>query len=163
MEQLKITKVTQPKEFEGQYGKSYKYGIQTEQYPDKWINGFSKYPTLEIGGVLFAEITEHEQYGLQFKIKEYKAPNKATKVIQAMKNVNNDESREENIRWCNALNNATLLVAHGKEELSNLENCANEIYKMQPNKNLKEKLQNADWANQAQPSEDTIEVEQIPF
>lgn len=43
-----------------------------------------------------------------------------------------NEDKEKSMRWMNALNNATLLVANGKIELINLKHQANLIYQMKP-------------------------------
>jgi len=52
---------------------------------------------------------------------------------QTAPNVQVEENNvENNIRWCNAINNACLLVAHGKMEMNDLEALANRIYKLEP-------------------------------
>ena len=52
-----------------------------------------------------------------------------------------------------------------EESIKKLKDIANEIYKMQPEKDLKQKLSEADWAAAAVPpaKEDVIDVEEIPF
>jgi hypothetical protein len=61
-----------------------------------------------------------------------------------------NEEKEKSMRWMNALNNATLLVANGKVELKNLKHQANLIYEM---KQLSEKVE--------EPTEQLLKAEDL--
>ena len=49
---------------EGKWGAYYRIGLQVEEYPDEWLNGFSsKSPTWDVGDKVTLLITETEWQG----------------------------------------------------------------------------------------------------
>jgi len=83
IEKLILTKVSSTNKkkdgttLEGKFGTFYRVGIQTEQYPDKWINGFSNNePEWKEGDEVELEISTEEYMGeeqLKFKIPNAKS------------------------------------------------------------------------------------------
>jgi len=69
------------------------------------------------------------------------AQNTAQRAFTQKAEINNEE-RVNGMKWLNAKNNACLLIAHGKYELSKLRELANKIYKLEPDTSV------ADIANQ---------------
>lgn len=78
MKQLTITRIscTDKKKdgsiLEGKFGTYFRVGIQTEEYGDQWLNGFSnQVPTYEVGDTIDAVVTTEEWQGkeqLKFKL-----------------------------------------------------------------------------------------------
>lgn len=155
MQTLTILKVTS-KPTETKLGQTNRVGIQTLEYPNKWLNSFMNTVDIKAGDVIYAEITQNGDF-LNFKMKGKQnttnIPNQPkpastaqispnTAIPQASKEVNWDKIREEkteNIAWMNAKNNACLLIAHGKYEtgaeiVDAIKELAQEIYLLQPNK-----------------------------
>lgn len=78
MQKLKVTRIsaTDTKKdgtkLEGKYGTYYRVGIQTEEYGEQWLNGFSnQMPTFEAGDTIEVVVSTTEWNGkeqLNFKI-----------------------------------------------------------------------------------------------
>ena len=68
-----------------------------------------------------------------------------------------NDKKEKSMRWMNALNNATILVANGKIELKDLKYQANLIYQMTPLEAV-ETLK-----DMGEVIEEGIQVENLPF
>lgn len=150
MTTLTITKIAS-KPFEGQYGLTNKIGILTEEYGDKYLNGFMNVINFAVGDTIFAEVIQKGDF-LNFKYKGKKTLNTvpATTLSSIPKNIQAPpapdwnkirEEKKENISWMNAKNNACLLIAHGiyandtGEPIVNLiNNLANDIYQLEPAK-----------------------------
>ena len=79
-----------------------------------------------------------------------------------------NQEKEKSMRWMNALNNATLLVANGKIEFKDLKHHANLIYQMRPLDTQEPKTNIYDKEpvkaeDLGEVMEDEINVDSIPF
>lgn len=84
---LKLTRVSSKNKkkdgsiLTGKYGEYYRVGIQTEEYGDQWLNGFSnREPEYGVGDVIEAIVTTEEWKGkeqLKFKLARQEDKDKA--------------------------------------------------------------------------------------
>ena len=74
-----------------------------------------------------------------------------------------NEEKEKSMRWMNALNNATLLVANGKLEFKELKHYANLIYQMKPLDSKPDNTEILKAEDLGEVMEDEINIENIQF
>ena len=74
-----------------------------------------------------------------------------------------NQEKEKSMRWMNALNNATLLVANGKLEFKELKHYANLIYQMKPLDSKPDNTEILKAEDLGEVMEDELRVDQIPF
>jgi hypothetical protein len=74
-----------------------------------------------------------------------------------------NQEKEKSMRWMNALNNATLLVANGKIEFKDLKHHANLIYQMRPLDTQEPKQEPIKAEDLGEVMEDELRADQIPF
>lgn len=105
-EKVKITRVSSTNKkkdgtvLRGKYGEFYRVGIQTEEYGEKWLNGFSNEPpTYEVGDTIEIETTTEEFNGeeqLKFRIprKKDELESRIKKLEDAVFGADKDTPRE---------------------------------------------------------------------
>jgi len=100
MEKIKLTRiaVTDKKKdgtvLENQYGKFYRVGLQSEEYGDVWINGFSSKPVdWQEGDVIEVEIFK-EEYNGEEQLK-FKLPSKEKKLEQEVEDLKKQLAEKE--------------------------------------------------------------------
>ncbi len=74
-----------------------------------------------------------------------------------------NQEKEKSMRWMNALNNATLLVANGKLEFKELKHYANLIYQMKPLDSKPDNTEILKAEDLGEVMEDEINIENIQF
>ena len=86
---------------EGKYGKFFRVGIQTKEYEDQWINGFSnKSVDWQEGDVIELDISKEEWNGteqLKFKLpkKEDVLEDENTKLKEELAKLKGEETKED--------------------------------------------------------------------
>ena len=90
MEKITLTRISDTDKkkdgtiLENKYGKYYRVGLQTEEYGDVWLNGFSGQPVdWKEGDVMEVEVTREEFNGTE-QLK-FKLPNKNSQTEERLK------------------------------------------------------------------------------
>ena len=80
METLTITKMNS-KPYDGQYGKTNKVGILTEEYGDQWLNGFVNNVNFDVGDKIHADVVKKGDF-MNFRLKGVSEPQNAEKTLK---------------------------------------------------------------------------------